>query len=283
MDPRAFDRLARTFSRSASRRRALSGFVGGALAAVAVSGEAKRRHQDHGKASQSDCAKWCAAVFGQDSSAAGQCTSDAAHGKGLCVACGSKTAPAAVCCVRTGKVCASYVGATCCDATQCLTCANARCASACGGGQTCQQGVCQCSTGQTRGNGQCVNTGSDPNNCGSCGATCPRDATCVAGTCTCPALKVVCGADCVDTQTDPNHCGACQNKCADGQLCQTGTCRTLGATYVCRCNDGTIPSGCGSNSCGAGAEVCAAVCADHSGTDPDEINGHACHPNTCFF
>lgn len=47
MDPQAFDRLAGSFRQSASRRRALAGLLGGALATVAGGsiGEAKRRRR----------------------------------------------------------------------------------------------------------------------------------------------------------------------------------------------------------------------------------------------
>jgi hypothetical protein len=49
-------------------------------------------------------------------------------------------------------------------------------------------------------NGQCVDTRTDPNNCGDCGNVCLSDQTCIDGVCTCAASgQEQCGNSCVNT------------------------------------------------------------------------------------
>jgi hypothetical protein len=69
--------------------------------------------------------------------------------------------------------------------------------------------------------GQCVNTQTDPANCGSCGFLCIGGATCTAGICGCPGGQTFCGSACVDLSSDPANCGACGATCA---RCMTGGC-----------------------------------------------------------
>ena len=174
MDPLAFDRLARTFSQSASRRRALAGLVGGALAAVAGVGEAKHRHHRRGRATSgkppsnpggpggaSACAQLCAALFapGPDR---GQCISDAAHGTGLCATCGPD--PRAVCCAKTNGFCVSYATAGCCGGGCTPDCTNKACGASDGCGGTCTT----CPSGQVCRSGACL-------------ATCPGATSCLIG------------------------------------------------------------------------------------------------------
>jgi hypothetical protein len=61
----------------------------------------------------------------------------------------------------------------------------------------------------------CVDTASDPSNCGGCGNKCPSGATCSAGQCDCPKGQQRCGKGgaCVDTATDVDNCGACGKVC----------------------------------------------------------------------
>jgi hypothetical protein len=104
MDRDTFDRLTRTLASGTSRRSLIHAAVASGLGALAIGGigeaEAKRRgHKGHGKGhgngngnghghkgGNSACAHFCHEVF--SGSDAGHCTSDAAHGTGLCFQCG---------------------------------------------------------------------------------------------------------------------------------------------------------------------------------------------------
>jgi len=92
-----------------------------------------------------------------------------------------------------------------------------------------------CNSGYTNcagpyGDVTCVNTGNDPNNCGSCGRVCMAPAngtvTCSDGQCIphCNRGYVNCSGSCTDTLTDPNNCGACGTICTGGQKCEQGSC-----------------------------------------------------------
>jgi hypothetical protein len=99
--------------------------------------------------------------------------------------------------------------------------------------------------------GVCVDTETDPTNCGGCGTRCVTGATCVLGACACPSTsQVLCPTGCFDTATDPSHCGTCDNSCGPGGTCAGGQC-----------------------TCAAGVSTCGAGCADLM-TDPN-------HCGTC--
>ena len=124
MKPESFDAFTKWLATSESRRKALrqigGSLGGGALAAALFPGLAL--------ADNSACAHFCASVFGADTPAADQCTSDAAHGTGLCYTCGSAspggTKP--ICCpTNPDGTCSNYSSATCCSE-----------------GQVCQNGSC---------------------------------------------------------------------------------------------------------------------------------------------
>jgi hypothetical protein len=85
MSEHPFDDLARTLATGASRRGVLKA-IGGAVLGSLVAAPPQPVLADN-----SACAHFCASVFGADTRAAGQCTSDAAHGKGLCHTCGGST------------------------------------------------------------------------------------------------------------------------------------------------------------------------------------------------
>jgi hypothetical protein len=129
----------------------------------------------------------------------------------------------------------------------------------CCGTLSCAGGSCQCPAGQTFCEVTCVDTTSDPNNCGGCGLAC-TGVPCTGGACCppptrgpvqqcgapppppppagcpvyppppcfCPSGQTECrtmsGPSCSDLTNDPNNCGACGNVCPSGVACTGGAC-----------------------------------------------------------
>jgi hypothetical protein len=229
MNSSNFDELTKALATSTSRRHALrtivTASIGGLLGVSTIStafGRPRARPAPSGPRGNSNCAKFCAAVFGPNTPAANQCTSDAAHNKGLCHDCGTR-APSSICCVRNnpGGPCNGTAGA-CCSA-----------------------GCPGCPTGQT-----CTTTGCCTPDCagkmcgddgcgGSCG-TCTSPDTCENGQCTCvtPPLPppgpnlVVCFCN---DGSQPSFC--------TGPLCNTGGC-----DGACLCHGGHNLATCAASS-----------------------------------
>jgi hypothetical protein len=128
MESSRFERLTKTLAGSTSRRQALKALTVAAVGGVIGVRSARPAYAEGNRA----CAQFCAAVFGDDTRAAGQCTRAAAHGFGLCYTCGPASpgggvAPAAICCHRTrrGYCEDDYDDATCCSPGK--TCQNGHC------------------------------------------------------------------------------------------------------------------------------------------------------------
>jgi hypothetical protein len=96
-----------------------------------------------------------------------------------------------------------------------------------------------CESGKTPCYGNCVDTKSDPNNCGGCRRACGSGQTCCNGFCT-------------DISTDNNNCGAC------GSICQTENCcggQCCDEGYGTCCNGQCCPDPyfcCGTTCCSNG-------------------------------
>jgi hypothetical protein len=120
----------------------------------------------------------------------------------------------------------------------------------------------QCSPNLTLCRGTCVDTRTDPENCGGCGFSVPYGETCINGqfssllvqknpttsvltgtTVTvltgttaavsrgsCPAGRDFCSGTCRDLQTDAGNCGSCGDACSSGQTCQDGRCTFWGTS-----------------------------------------------------
>ncbi|MBL8953579.1 MAG: hypothetical protein JNK82_22580, partial [Myxococcaceae bacterium] len=86
-------------------------------------------------------------------------------------------------------------------------------------------------------NGACVNTRSDPLNCGGCGDACAAGQACRLGTCIamCTASPpTTCGAaTMIDTNSNNMHCGFCNNACAAGEVCSAGVCADSACSAGC--------------------------------------------------
>jgi hypothetical protein len=136
----------------------------------------------------------------------------------------------------------------------------------------------------TRCDGECVDIGADPLNCGACGEACGPDASCVMGRCTasdCAPGLVACGEDCVDTSSDERHCGACDEPCEGTEVCQASTCVAGCPTGQVWCDEQCIDSESDAMHCGASGDcmgdnagaVCAAgqTCVDGTCSCPDGL------------
>lgn len=94
----------------------------------------------------------------------------------------------------------------------------AKCAAA---GEDCIAGKCSCKVGNVCA-GQCVDTQSDPHNCGGCSIEC-KLGSCSNGKCVCSNGLTVCGNVCADLKTSASNCGACGNDCK-GNVCVSSKC-----------------------------------------------------------
>ena len=88
-------------------------------------------------------------------------------------------------------------------------CAGSICLPGCRSDRGCDGGAC-CA-------GRCLDTSSDPLNCGGC--TGPD-----AGMFTCGDGGACCGGRCANTADDSQNCGGCNRACGDGGSCRAGTC-----------------------------------------------------------
>ena len=205
MNPKNFDELTKELAKSTSRRHALKTIVtasiGGVVGLGAIRSVFGNKIKCNGGPPNRDCAHWCAAVFGPDTPAAGQCTSDAAHNTGDCCRCGAVD-PSAICCVRdsSGFCVPGTIVAGC-------FCSNP--------GDTCNNGQCGCSDPGTCGSYQFGCDGDPTCACATNsegGGTCAGDATCSNATlCTtsadCPANSVCIVGSCCGTPVCLPLCG----------------------------------------------------------------------------
>jgi hypothetical protein len=86
----------------------------------------------------------------------------------------------------------------------------------------------QCDNAQVLCGTGCVDTQTDPRNCGGCDKTCKiaEGEACVMGVCgkACAGGATRCGAACADLQTDRANCGACGKACLADEACNAGKC-----------------------------------------------------------
>ncbi|MFH1434525.1 MAG: hypothetical protein ABIJ56_02295 [Pseudomonadota bacterium] len=121
-----------------------------------------------------------------------------------------------------------------------------------------------CPEGETLCGGECVDTMSDPDNCGVCGLPCAEGQVCSGGLCSseCAGGLVDCYGSCVNTAGDPDHCGDCDTICPDPPNAE-GTCVGGECSFNC------LPGWSDVN--GNPADGCEEACSPVS--DTEECNG----------
>lgn len=96
--------------------------------------------------------------------------------------------------------------------------------------EVCDVDQCLCRDEFTRCGDTCVDTESDPANCGTCDNACGADvcegAECRTGDCQEEELTNCDGA-CVDTESHPLHCNGCNRPCQADELCIEANCRAF--------------------------------------------------------
>lgn len=291
MDEARFDRVARTLAGAATRRSALTGALSGlvlllptALAegrkrrnakAVAVEKQKKKKKCQPGLLT-------CTIKKGKHKKKKRFCVdaqTDPLNCGGCDVICANSQTCQRGACTCNGALCAGCCdGVTCQAGTSNQQCgANGAICQICSGGRSCQNGVCTCPAGQTFCGGTCVDTRTDPANCGSCGTTCSSPWTCGGN-----GAPGVCGCTPTTCEAQGKSCGPIPDGC--GETLNCGTCE--GATPVC--SGGTVCVACSlTDPCPDGC--CAADGTCRSGTQfgacgPVGGTCIACTPDTrCSF
>jgi hypothetical protein len=140
------------------------------------------------------------------------------------------------------------------------------CNKTCSATQVCSTGSCTCPLAGQQfcvAQNKCLDTTSDPQNCGACGHSCNPTEQCVSGTCKCPVdgQKYCASAGtCVDTLSNTANCGACDKKCDTTQVCSLGSCAcpASGQTFCANAN-ACVSLYDDETNCGACGKVCPAA------------------------
>jgi hypothetical protein len=225
-----FDELAKSLAGSVSRREALVR-LGAGLAGVVLASLGARPVEAQGN---SACDNFCDSIFtGSD---AGHCTSDAAHGEGICYQCGP-AAPAGhpdFCNVAgIGPTCCTSTAPNCCSG-KCVTLSSdvnncGMCGMGCSGPTNgnghavCNQGTCDivCDNGFNKSGSMCVAA------CLSFGSTCGSGSPCCSGL-ACGGSAVV-GTCCLADQS---------TACTTNAQCCSGECFAAGTPFATCCLSG---------------------------------------------
>jgi Cys-rich repeat protein len=195
------------------------------------------------------------------------------------VDCGGGTCPP---CAK-GRSCSGNVDCStaACIAGVCSGCAtNADCPAGLICDPTVRQcvSVSACAAPRVNCGATCVDTSSDPQNCGTCGSVCLMGAACANGTCmsTCAAGQTRCGGVCANLLSDSNNCGGCAMACGPGRACLMGVCNATPAS----CSDGMRDGGESGVDCG-GATQCARCAVQQSCIVSSDCISQHCQGGLC--
>ena len=124
------------------------------------------------------------------------------------------------------------------------------------GGTTGAGGSIACGAGQMVCGTSCVNTTSDPNNCGGCFIPCSTGQICQNSQCGCQAGLLDCNGACVPS--DASHCGSCTTVCGANQVCSNNACSSdCGAQTLC--GTACVDTASSNANCGSCGRACAAT------------------------
>lgn len=174
------------------------------------------------------------------------------------------------------KECGGFNCGACNDATDICRASDGRCVDECVSINQCSGEVFTNELGYARTcggdgrvskcSGQCIDSSSDPANCGGCGVRCTVTGSfCDEGSCACPEGTLACGGECKPLsffETNEN-CGACGLACTGGATCAERECACPGSQVFCdgACRDEVFfasTANCGT--CGNACTVTGAAC-----------------------
>jgi hypothetical protein len=140
--------------------------------------------------------------------------------------------------------------------------------------------------------GECKDVSSDPKNCGVCGAVCVHPShsspTCTKGVCdfVCDQGYSRCGNACDNLMQDAQNCGACGIACPGGQSCVNGACSLVCMAPLTTCSGKCVDTNTDASNCGGCNKPCpmmSQACCFGKCTDTkvDPYNCGKCGGNAC--
>ena len=131
---------------------------------------------------------------------------------------------------------------------------------------------------------QCVDTDSDPRNCGVCGHDCGPNGVCVHGRCTCNPDRHACEHQGVTCGPVSDGCGGTIDcgSCSSGETCHAGQCVSNCPTGTIDCNSTCVNEMTDINNCGACGNQCSSgqACVGGTCTSPNCDDGNPCTSDT---
>ena len=142
-----------------------------------------------------------------------------------------------------------------------------------------------CKNGKTRCGNACVDTDTNPNNCGACGRACATDETCTNGTCTSTQICLLADAFC---QNSSQCCPSQSQRICDVAVNASNSDRTCCGITNASCGapnadgDDTAPFCCHNFTCDPQTLTCQPSHSDECTTNADCNEPQACVNTTCL-